>query len=57
MATPTTQPGAPQTPATNKPSGNNAYNWMLILAFVFLTVGCLFLLLELSRYDFATKPV
>ena len=57
MATPSTQLGTPQTPATNKPSGNNAYNWMLILAFVFLTIGCLFLLLELRRYGFEIRPV
>ena len=56
MATPTNQPAAtPGSPA--KPSGNNAYNWMLIMAFVFLTIGCLFLLLELRRYGFEFKPV
>lgn len=34
----------------------NVYTAMLILAFVAISIGCLMLALDLSRYGFAIQP-
>jgi len=34
----------------------NVYLWMLVLSFVFLTLGSAFLVTELKRYDFERVP-
>jgi hypothetical protein len=56
-AAPTTTPGTPATTPERRPrSWGNAYTWMLILSLIFLMIGCLFLLRELSAYNFQVKP-
>jgi hypothetical protein len=58
MATsPTDAPATPVEPAAKKRSWGNAYTWMLILSLIFLTIGCVILLRELSFYNFQIKPV
>jgi hypothetical protein len=58
MATNVTETAATTTPepTTPKRSWGNAYTWMLILSLVFLTIGCLILLREMSFYNFQPKP-
>ena len=57
MATNVTETVSTTTPeTTRKRSWGNAYTWMLILSLVFLTIGCLILLREMSFYGYQPKP-
>jgi hypothetical protein len=57
VAAPTSAEETTPTPAPRKLPTMNVYTWMLVLSLLFLSAGCLFLLLEMRRYGFETRPV